>query len=76
MNKLILILFTILLILIILWQAHEYQHYTDFKENNCTNISYQVIRVKAYCNDTIKMQELIDYRDKQVITLWFNVFVQ
>lgn len=70
MNKITLSFTIFILFLLGVWQFHEYQHYKDFKDNECTDISYQVIRVKAYCNETTKMQELIDYRDKQVLSLW------
>jgi len=62
----------LLVFVITISQVHEYQHYNDFKEMNCTNISYQFIKTTAYCPDIIKATRMSEYRDKQVITLWFT----
>ena len=69
-DKLILIFSIMIILLCIFVTIHEIQHYHDFKELNCTNISYQFIRVKVHCTDLTIAQQYIDYRDKQVITLW------
>ena len=72
------IIFYVSLVLLIITigavQVHEYQHYQDFKELNCTNISYQFIRVTAYCEGEsyIKAQNLSQYRDKQILRLWLD----
>ncbi|MCA9460273.1 MAG: hypothetical protein KC589_08935 [Nanoarchaeota archaeon] len=65
-------LITTAIVTFLLIQIHEYQHYKDFKKLNCTNIKHQVFRVKAYCPDLKKAQELSEYRDRQFMNLWLN----
>ena len=75
MEKAKIILYSLIALLVITIgavQVHEYQHYQDFKHLNCTNISYQIVRVMAYCEGEsyIKAQNLSQYRDEQFLRLW------
>lgn len=68
------IFFTMAFIGICLIQVHEIQHYNDAIDFNCINISYQFIKVVAYCpmNNSNNINMLSQLRDKQFIYMWMN----
>ena len=50
---------------------HEYEHYKDYKDLNCTNISLvfnlsvEPVGLKAWCPNVTKAQQLSDERHKK-----------